>query len=208
MGVRSLLVVLFLTAASLVLGGCNAEQFGQLQAQAIQAKADIAAVKTEISKSQELVQRFKEQAATQPAGPERDRVEAVVNKLETGIEKTNKWLTVAEAAADQLDAKLKAANPSDKLAAVEAVATSAAGAVPGYGPLIAMALTAVFGWARAAQNRIAARAIAKSLETVQKPDGTINLDDETTQQDLRMHQGAVAGRIVDEAQGKAVKLLV
>lgn len=196
-------LAVLLTAA---LPGCNAEQFGQLTAQTTLVRDDVAALRGEIAAARERAATARAQAETQPAGPAREALIAAADKAEAIAGRAEPTLRETEETLGRLEARLRAADPSDRFAAAQAVLEAAAPMVPGYGPLIAFLGGTILGLVRAGYNRAAARSIARSIELTQSPEGAINLDDPSTQDDLRAHQGAAGSRIVNEAQGKALAL--
>lgn len=197
---------LAVAAVLVVAAGCSTAQLDRAATDVRLARGDIAALRGELAAAQGRAQEAREQAATQPAGPARDALLAVAAASEKAAEKAGPVLAKAEAVAQVAEAGLRAAASGDGLAGVETAVTTAVGFVPGWGSVLALLSTTIFGLIRAGYNRAAARAIAKSVELAQGADGVLNLDDPAKQEDLRTLQGAGGSRIVDEAQGKRVAL--
>lgn len=202
---RTTLILVALALAVAMFGGCNAQQLADASQQATLVRGDIAAAQEQVDKAAATAAAAREAAATQPDGPEKDVTLAVATKAEGVVAKLKPIIEQASKIAAKLDEQIKKADPSDKLAGLD-IAAATAPAIPVYGPIIGLILTTIAGFARAAYNRSAARAMAKGLELAQDPTGVINLADPKTGDKIRTVQGAGAGRIVDEAQGKVMAL--
>lgn len=203
--VRTVALMALITLACLLASGCNAAQLGALQAQAKLAADDAAAAKAELVKAQTTAAALRESAATQPDGPAKDAAIKSAETLEAGAAKAAPVVDKIAEAARVLNEKVKAADPSDKFAGAQAIVDTAS-IIPGWGALISAIGGLALGLIRAGYNRAAARAMAKGLELAQDPTGNINLADPKTGDKIRTVQGAGAGRIVDEAQGKVMAL--
>jgi hypothetical protein len=205
MPMRTALLILVMAAAVATMPACNAAQLGALQAQAKLAADDAAAAKAELVKAQATAAALRESAATQPDGPAKDAAIKSADVLEAGVAKAAPVVDKIAEAARVLADKVKAADPSDQFAGAQAIVDTAS-IIPGWGALISAIGGLALGLIRAGYNRSAARAMAKGLELAQDPLGIINLADPKTGDKIRTVQGAGAGRIVDEAQGKVMAL--
>ncbi len=175
----------------ILLGGCNSEQIDDLKQQVARTQAVL---------DQAVAAKAEVDAAVQAMPPGDDRAKAVAfsAKLQGVIDQ-------ASAVLPRLQSEL--ADAQDTLGVLQAGVTAAAPLIPPpWGTVAAAAAGLLIGLIRAAANRSAGRRIAASIEQNATPEGTVNLSDPATRDRLRTAQGALAGRLVDEAQGKSLAL--
>jgi hypothetical protein len=182
---------LLITVLALSLAGCNADQIAALSEQLSQTQTVLdqaVAAKTDIDTT----------IASLPEGELRDRAIAYSQHLQGVIDKAS---VVLPRMRDEL------VRAEDTLGVISAGVNAAAPLIPPpWGTIVAAVTGLALGLFRAAQNRSAARRIAASIEQNAGADGTINLSDPAIKDKVRSVQGATAGRVVDEAQGKVASL--
>lgn len=205
---RTVLCLATCLMLALVLPGCSTEQLALAEKRLEQTQTTLAATQRTLDQLEQQAVATREQAATQPAGPEQTRLVEAAARIEAVIAQAKPIVTAAQAAASGAAREIaQASDATDAvLGTVQAAADVGAPFIPVWGGIVGLLVTNVITLIRNYRNRAAARAIPRSIELVQGADGKVDFDDPTTQDNLRAMQGATAARIVDEAQGKRLAL--
>lgn len=163
-------------------------------------QVEIEATRAEIAKAKEAGQdTSKAEALVAGMVKSVEKASAVVKQTEDGLAKATEAITTLEKVVS---------SATDTAGLIEEGGKAAAQYVPGgYGPLVVLAATTVASLVRASQNRTAARNIAAAIEQV-KSDGKVDFAAPDTASKLSAAMGSTAKRIVDEAQGDALRLPV
>lgn len=141
------------------------------------------------------------QVAAMDPGEEKDAAQAILDGMNTAIDKPLAVIDKGEAILAHVNAQLAKAEAGDDFALAEiGVGTASKFAPAPWGALIGLAGTTIIGFLRAAQNRRAARQIVKSVNPIVRNAG------ETERTAIAARQTPEAERIVDEAMGKRLAL--
>jgi len=196
---RTLVLMLLLTAIVTIPVACNPQQIAELKVQAAEMRADLAAGRQQLELTRDQRVRLAEAISEMPEGKEKEKFKAVLDTVDQRIEQVTGYVLNVEDALNEFEAKI--ANADDPLDVADAaVQTTAPFLPPPWNALLAAAGGLAIGLVRAAQNRIAARSIAASME------GHVTGLTATEVDAISAAQGAGGKRIVDEAQGKKLKL--
>lgn len=191
---RKILTIVFVLLA-LGLTACTSPED---QIRLYEAKRKVAAAKAlaemELVDSLQIEAALKEEIASLPVGPERTRLIAKLQKIQFSTFTIKDSIEKAEFAEKNVDEAI--ANSNSDIDAAEEVADAVTPWIPGpFGAVVLSGLTAIFGLWRSRRHKVAALEIAKSANPYLKlKEGEAKL--------IRADQGALARRIVDEAQGK------
>ncbi len=181
----------------LALPGCNTEQIAALKLKLVEARGVLETAKTEAVEIEAAMLELDELIADLPPGGSKDRAIRERQRLTEGLVVATGVIDKLAEQADVLLLRLETAENEWDVA--DATVQTAAPLLPA--PIRSWLL---LGWGviatiRAAANRRAGVQIAKSVEPATR--GKPFDPDEA-----RSVQGRLAGRIVDEAQGKKLRL--
>ncbi len=182
-----------------LLAGCNIDQIKGALSTTEQLSAGMQEIKAALAEATTQRAGIESVLAEIPPGPDRDMAVATSAKLDTAIRIGGAWLDKTDAAVDILKAELAQADEGFDVA--EGIMRAAQPFLPApWGAIAIGAGGLVIGLARAGWNRYLARKIVKSVDPIISQ---AKLADKT---DIRFAQGALAGALVDEAQGDKLKL--
>jgi len=193
--------LLWLLLAALLIApvGCNELDIEAMKAEVSELRKDAAAGREALELSREQRAELAEAIAALPEGKTKDALVQVLNGLDVRIEQISGVLLNADEALG--DYEMRLANARDGLDVAEATVQSTATFLPPpWNAMLAAGGGLILGLLRAAQNRKHGRAIAGSV------DGRLTELDPAAAAAISAAQGAGAKRIVDEAQGKKLKL--
>lgn len=182
-----------------LLAGCNADQIKQAFSATEQLSAGMQEIKAALAEATTRRTGIESMLAEIPAGPDRDQAVATSAKLDTVISIGSAWLDKTDAAVDILKAELAEAEVGFDVA--EGIMRAAQPFIPAPWGAIAIGVGGlVIGFIRARMNRVAARNVIVSVDPV------VAKASASAKVDIASAQSTAAGRLVDEAQGKALKL--
>ncbi len=196
---RTAMTLLLLGCCLMSLSGCNAEQIALLRQGLVEARDVLETAKTEAVEIEADILVWDELIADLPEGDSKERAIRTRQRLVGGLGKAEGIIDKAAEKADEVLLRLQDAENAWDVA--DAGVKTAAPLLP-EGPRTWLLL----GWAiiasiRARLNRVAGRQISTSLQSVVSG-GDFNAAE------VRAIQGKTAGKIVDEAQGKAYRRLL
>lgn len=182
-----------------MLAGCNLEQIEEATAAVEQISAGIQDIQAAVDEATAQRAALETVIAQMQPGPDRDQAVAMSAKLGTAIEVGTLWLDKAEVSIGILQDGL--ANADDPFDVAEGVLKAAQPFIPAPWGAIAIGLGGlVIGFIRARMNRVAGRNAVASVDPV------VAKASASAKEDIASAQSTAAGRLVDEAQGKVLKL--
>lgn len=194
-----------LAAALAILPSCNSAQIDKANQQMANVQTDLAALQQELADAKAKAAAAQEAAATQPDGPAKDAAVKKAEAAEAVADKIAPAIATAKAALAELQKAVSNADPANKVDQGLSISQGVFGALSTVWPVLGP-IAGVLGLIRAGITRSNARKIVQSLELAQDPTGKIDLNDPATRDKIRTLQGAGAGAIVNEAQGKSLAL--
>ena len=204
------LVVVLICLAALVAfpTGCTTEQIEKARDALGLARETAAAFDDDVD---DLVAQKAEadaEIATMPPGPDRDAAVAWSAKLDGYVATYRRQAAKADAAADDLAAKL--ATAEDEIDVLEAVGEVALPFAGQFAPLAGLALATILGVWRAVKNgrradkiEATARRVVGAIDAAKDGNGVVFFASDKTKATLSAAMGSEGKALVDSGQGKA-----
>lgn len=197
---RHLIITLALIGLLAPVTGCNQQDIAELRLYATELKVQLATGRADLELTREDRVELALAIADMPEGKHKAIATEILKDTDAALEKFTAVVLKIEGAAQAMDERLESA--TDGFDVAEATVESVAPLLPApWGAILLASGTLAIGLIRAGYNRTQARKIVRSIDGF----GKLTLTD-AEKVEVRLAQGAGAGRIVDEAQGKKTAL--
>lgn len=195
-------LVLLLLCSLLFTVGCEGlPTVAQIRDIAAGVQKDVDAAQAVLDQAQPAIDAYRAEVEAMPDGDEKEAAEQILAAMEATLVKPREVVAKGSAVLAEINTRLAGLQDGDLVDVAEiGIDVGASTLPPPWGALVGLGGGLAIGLFRAYQNRQTARNIAKSVDHIIKG---VEPSESTA---IAARQTLAAERVVDEAQGKAVRL--